>query len=415
MISAFIVHSLLAALPCSLELGPTQAVIRVERDTVLAFGYVNASHMPELDVPSPRYATPETLMPAGRVRILQLDTGSRAALVAQGIRDSQPVAFIKAAPYGPDCRVLKWTDTIPFVVRGEVGYIRGVLAARDHWIDGVPVFVIPQTWDYPYPRRQRRSDRAKMNSAQEMFLLGSLTATSVYTQPDEKRSHAIEWATAHAAAAELEPARGVLREAILTADWEETKEVPSRLRGTYRVDVETGGRSVSWFFRTHDRPDYLWGARDSLQTTVALLASPHIPGYSLLGYGAASQDSLVTSAPRGERLPLVWFGSTDRPTIPTNNSRRTLAGSLTFTLAAVPATLWDIVDSLVPPLSARDSAFLARVNVFRSRSAREALVPLTVRLDDRGTVRADTTVLAGGKTVRFVLQRIDTVSVRRPW
>jgi hypothetical protein len=230
----------------------------------------------------------------------------------------------------------------------------------------------------------------------------------------DRRRLAMAWARANPAPAELEPARSMLREIILAPDWGDAERIPSRLRGTYRVDVESDATRVSWFFRTHDRPGFSWRAGDSLWTTAGLLASPHVSGYRLVGHGATSPDS-IDADPRSQRAALVWLATTDRPTAPNNDARRVLSGTLEFMLGAAPESFWGLLEPLVPPLSASEAAFYARIGRPLERHRRQAQLPITVRLDGRGGVRGDTVLVAGGKVVRVSIQRVDTLWVRRPW
>lgn len=81
---------------CSMGPEPTLAVVRVERDTTLSFtadeqaSYGNARE--------PGSAARPVLLPAARVRILNLDSATRAVLSGSGIVDRQPVALIRTAP-----------------------------------------------------------------------------------------------------------------------------------------------------------------------------------------------------------------------------------------------------------------------------------------------------------------------------
>ena len=143
---------------CSRLPSSTLAVVRVEQDTTLPFTPSNVQAMSASGVGSgpgdSLLATPATLMPAARVRLLQLDSTTRAILATHGITDTKPIAFIRAAPYRADCRTIRWTDSTPFVQRGEVGYVRATLASREQWIEGVPLLVVHDEWNYPYPRRR---------------------------------------------------------------------------------------------------------------------------------------------------------------------------------------------------------------------------------------------------------------------
>jgi len=416
---------------CTLVPSSTLAVLRVEQDTTLLFAPPAPERMSFSGVRAgpgdSLLASPATPMPAARVRLLQLDSTTRAILASHGVTDSQPIAFIRAAPYRADCRTIRWTDSLPFVARGEVGYVRATLAAREHWINGVPVLVIRDVWNYPYPRRRglafNLSPDAPLAPAQAMFSVNavleiprSVSGEARIAADSARRTRALAWARANSAAAELEPVRMLVRRAVLEPDWRVAERVPSRLRGTYRVDIEVGGERSAWFFRTRDRPGYGWGGPDSLQTTAELITSPYISGYRLVGYAAGSPDSLFSPEPGAHlRGPLVWLATDDRPTVPGNDARRELRGMLEFRMAATPELLWDDLEAFVPRRSARDSAMLARLNRPIRRAEKQPQIPLRVQLDGRGGVRADTTLPTGGRLLRVVLQRIDTLSIKRPF
>jgi hypothetical protein len=225
------------------------------------------------------------------------------------------------------------------------------------------------------------------------------------------------------AAREREPARATVREAVLTPDWTAVARGESRLGGTYRVTMAAGDARGVWFFRTHDRPGHAWRGRDSVRTTSDLFAAPYTAGYRLVGYADASADSLGGPEARwrgatrggGPRVPLVWLATEDRRTLPGNDARRALAGVLEFTLAAAPKALWPALEAVVPPTTARDSAFYARLGRTSPRGERQPRLPITVRLDARGAARADTTLAAGGRTLRVRLERTDTLAIRRPY
>ena len=413
---------------CRLVPGRTLAVVRVERDTTLPVAASDVAPMSSSGVRSgvgdSMLATPTTPMPAARVRLLRLDSASRAIFAGWGITDRQPFAFIRAAPYRADCRTVRWTDSIPFVEPGEVGYIRGNIAPREQWIGGVPVLIIPEAWRYPYPRRRglafRAAPDAVLASAAAMFELEAdlnmdhpIDAETRSSTDSVKRTRAMSWARANPAASELEPVRTLVRQAVLNPDWEATSRIPSRLRGTYRVSVDVKGGRSTWFFRTHDRPGYGWRRPDVAYSTANLLTSPYGAGYSLVGYASASPDSIPTSPSKELLRSMVWLGTTDRPTMPGNDARRVLPGMLEFTLLAVPESLWDVLEAFVPTTSALDSAMIARFPRLIARSQRQPRLPLTLRLDGRGGVRADTTFTVGGRSMRIVLERLDTLSVKR--
>lgn len=413
---------------CTLVPGKTLAVVRVEQDTTLSVAATVVAPMSSSGVRSGAgdsvLATPMTPMPAARVRLMQLDSASRAILTSWGVTDRQPFAFIRAAPYRGDCRTVRWTDSIPFVEVGEVGYIRGTIAPREQWIGGVPLLIIPESWRYPYPRRRGLAFSATpgeaLASADAMFELeialevprpGGADARSFIDSV--KRTKALSWARANPAAAELEPARTMVRQAVLNLDWDVASRSPSRLRGTYRVSVDVRGKRGTWFFRTHDRPGYGWRRPDVAYTTADLLASPHVAGYSLVGYAGATLELIRTSPSNGPLRSMVWLGAVDRPTLPGNDARRVLPGMLEFTLLAAPESLWDELEAFVPKRSAIDSVMMARLNRPIVRSQKQPRLPLTLQLDERGGVRADTTFIIGGQPMRIVLERLDMLSIKQ--
>ncbi len=416
---------------CTLQPGTTLALIHVEQDTTLPFVPTDVQMMSGSGVRAgpvdSLLATASTLMPAARVRVLQLDSSSRAILASNGVSASQPIAFIRAAPYRADCRTIRWTDTARFAARGDVGYVRATLAQRDEWIDGTPVLVIPEVWNYPYPRRRALAFGVARNvplaPAEAIFSLNSmlemprtLGVAARLIADSARQTRAIAWAVANPSATELEPARTMLRRAVLDPDWDVARSLPSRLRGTYQVDVEVGGERSTWFFRTHDRPGYSWNAGDSLQTTAQLLASPHVLGYRLVGYAAVFRDSISGANMNGPvRTPLVWLATTDRPTVAGNDTRRVLSAVFEFTLAAAPEGLWTDLEAFVPRSSAIDSAFAARLNRPILRAQKQPRIPLTIRLDARGGIHGDTTLVVGARSLRVVIERVDTLSIRRPF
>jgi hypothetical protein len=416
---------------CTLVPSSTLAVVRVAQDTTLPF----APSGPEpLSFSGMRAGPGDSLvvtlaapMPAARVRLLDLDSTTRTILAMHGVMDRQPIAFIRAEPYRADCRTIRWTDSVPFVEPGEVGYVRATLVSREQWIGHVPVLVIRDVWNYPYPRRRglafNAAPHAPLAPAQAMFSLNatleiprSISDEARIHADSARRSRALAWARANPVAAEMEPARTLVRRAVLEPDWQAAERFPSRLRGTYRVDIEASGERSTWFFRTHDRPGYGWRGPDSLQTTAALIAMPYVSGYRLVAYTAGSLDSLPKPESRGPvRVPLVWLATDDRPTTPGNDARRSLSGILEFTMAATPERLWDDLEPFVPKRSARDSALLARLKRQVARGEQQPQLPLSIQLDERGGVRADTTLTVGGRTLRVVLQQIDTLSISRPF
>jgi hypothetical protein len=147
-----------------------------------------------------------------------------------------------------------------------------------------------------------------------------------------------------------------------------------------------------------------------------MLASPHVLGYRIVGYAASLRDSIPgANTPGRVRPPLVWLTTADRPTLPGNDARRVLSGVLEFNLSAAPEKLWSDLESFVPPLSAIDSALLTRLNRSIPRAQKQPRIPLTIHLDARGGIHADTTLIVGAHAFRVILVRLDTLSIKRPF
>lgn len=417
-----------ATLRCSPVPGATLAVVHVERDTMLPMTAVRTPAMSASGVrPGPGdtlLATEGTPMPAARVRLLHLDSATRATLAEAGITEAVPPAFVRSAPYRADCRVVRWTDTLPFVVAGDTGYLRATLAPRDQWVDGVPVLVVAQSWYYPYPYRRGLAfgaDRGeRLAPPHVMFAVETLLTRPPGRTREEHarndsllRGRALPWIAANLAIADLEPVRRLLHEAVLRPDWSAVMRMPSRVRGTYRVDMEAGDVRGTWFFRTHDRPGYRW-AGGQRRTAAELVTSPWVAGYTLAGNGAVERDSLPLELPRAAtRRVMAWLGVDDRPTTPGNEERRVLDGMLEFTLSAAPEELWETLEAFVPTVSAADSALRARINLVIPRERLQPELPITLRLDDHGGVRANTTLTSRGRTLRVTVQRVDTAALQR--
>ena len=410
---------------CRMSPGPSLMLLRVERETTLAFTPAPGQAMSSSSVPAgPRdslLATPGTPMPAAQVRLLRLDSATRATLAGAGIAADEPSAFLRAAPYRADCRTIRWRGDSAWVEQGDTGYARGYLEPREHWVDGVPVFVIRHTWSYPYPRQRGLLFRAPPDEgvAPPAAVFGLDSALSLEGSEQSRMSdydrlrrvRAMTWIRGNLSVADLEPVRSEAQRAVLAADWQEAARMPSRLRGSYMVTMETGEARQSWYFRTHDRPSYSW-RDDEGPSAVQLLASPHVTGYSLVSYPALARDELPTLHHRGSgRRPLTWLASADRPTAPGNHERRVLDGYLEFTLSAAPESLWPALEQFIPPPDTTFSTLSAKPPA----SERQPRLPLTIRLDGSGGVTADTTLIAGGAPLRVRLVRLDTMSISRAW
>lgn len=419
---------------CSLAPEQSLAVVRVERDTILPLGAVevdpDAQIMSSTRIGAAVLATPGAPMPAARARLLSADSATRTILASAGITDSQPTVFLRAAPYGPDCRTLRWTDTAAFVFPGETAFTRLTMLARDEWVRGVPVFISRSAW-YSSDTRRRRSFEfdvansttpapvdavfaleAILDRPREMLLRQSREAFQV----DERArlARAMSWARANPIVAELAPVRTRLRDAVRNLDWEMARKTPSRLRGTYRVEIDANGTSHTWYFRTQPQLAYEWRGVDSMQTTREFLASPHIAGYSLVGYAAdsiAKLNSVVVQPPN--RSPLVWLYVADRPSAPGNDARTAMTGVLEFMLGATSESTWAMLEPFARVPSALEREMMVRMPRQIPRSEQQRRIPLTVHFDTNRGARADTTIVRDGRRLRVTLTRVDTVSVPR--
>lgn len=415
---------------CSQAPGTTLALLEVERDTTLQAPVVS----PELRVSGRGPAMISSDMPAARVRLLGVDSLTRDTLAVHGVTAGQPTAYIRAAPYGSDCRPVPWSRVEPFVMTGEVGYVRGWLAPRAQWIGNVPLIVIPEAWQYPYPRRAPRfglADTVTLAPARDMFSLQ--VAIDMPGRPEfadretarlallARRDRALAWARENAVVAEMEPLRTDIRRAVLDPDFERARAIPSRLRGTYRVEMTVDGTVYRWFFRTVPTPAYQWRNRRTVPTTAELVRSPHIVGYQLVGCGGDSTYARRCDMDaRGVRPSLVWLAAADRPTTPNEEARGVLHAELQYMLRASPESTWNAVEPFITRMSAADSISYARMTGGPlPRRDQQPVVPITLRLDGRGGVGAESTYTytAGGadgmRTHRLTIRmtRLDTLTM----
>jgi hypothetical protein len=419
---------------CTLAPGSVRAVLRVEQDTMLPLVNSRLQAMsfstPPVRPGAPQVAGPDTPMPSARVRLTRLDSATRVEFAAAGIRDSEPTAYIQARPYGADCRALVWNDTVAWVRRAEIGYIVATLAPREAWINNVPVLVIPETWNYPYPRQQGLLMRVMQPASGEPLAtaeaLFDFSASNPRANPDGfgqelpdsvSVANMLAWARAYAEQSEREPIRRLLRSTILKYDMDRIAKRPSRLRGSYRVTMSADDSTVTWWFRTVDKPAFRWEGPDSVRSTAELVRAPYAT-YNLVGDAADDRMSLAAAATSGTRqnpAKLVWLAASDRPGMPGNEGVRVLRAQLMFKLRSAPVSIWPALEAYIPPRSALDSAMMARMRFAIPREDLQPTIPLTLRLDDSGRWSADTLLVRNGKSLRVTLTQGDTVSVRRLW
>jgi hypothetical protein len=422
-----------APLRCTMMPGTSRLLLQVRSDTTLPFGEMSRNAMSYSSVrpgsADTLLAVPGTPMPAARVRLLQLDSVTRATLAAAGIQDAQPLAFIRAAPYRADCRTIRWVDSMPWVLAGDSGYARASLAPTEQWIAGTPVFVIADAWNYPYPRQRGLAPfgtppQQTLAPADALYDLvstlepGAAVARSdVFVTTDSSRyARALSWAKANPRTNELEPIRTILRGAIVGFDREAVRQIPSRLRGTYRVVMHVDGDSAAWTFRTVDKPAYAWQDADTVRSTASIVALPYAAGYQLVGYAATDAGEVPVRRPADMRAAqLVWLAAADQPLRAGNDTSRTLTAELQFRRSAAPPLAWDALDAFVRPPSAMDRALQERTGRTITREDQQPQLPITLRLGSAGQIAADTSYQVGGRPFRVTLVRVDTISIRRPF
>jgi hypothetical protein len=80
-----------------------------------------------------------------------------------------------------------------------------------------------------------------------------------------------------------------------------------------------------------------------------------------------------------------------------------------------PEWIWKDLEALVPPRTSRDSALDAALRFRREREDEQPRIPLTIRLDTRGGVRADTTLVVRQRKLRVVLERVSSPAILSPF
>ncbi len=416
---------------CTMATGDARLVMRAERDTLMPF--VNApvqvtSASSVRNRPGDPPADSQPLMRTARVKVLLLDKASRAILFAAGIRDSQPMAYLQAFTYGADCRPVAWRDTQPFVELGERGYVVAMLTPPPTWIDGLPVFVVTHPRAYPYPLRRdvlasllpRPNNPA---SPEEVFdfetSVNQRDSTFAGSSFDDtvRSARAITWAHAHADAREREPIRTDLRNLLMRSDMTRIDQMRSRLRGTYRVSMQTGDTTLAWWFRTVDKPAYLWRENDERLSTEQMLKAP-FASYTLVGY-AVHDSATLALADLAEsstaHARLVWLSVDDRPSLPGNASRLALTAKLEFRLKVAQEALWPALEVYNKALSKEDSLFFVRIKRPLAREDRQPMLPMTLQITREGALKADTALVRDGRTLRVTVTRTDTIAVVRLW
>lgn len=78
-------------------------------------------------------------------------------------------------------------------------------------------------------------------------------------------------------------------------------------------------------------------------------------------------------------------------------------------VGAAPRSLWEDLGRFIP---SADSAAYARPRLPPDK--RQPELPITIRLDDSDGISVDTIYVAGDRSLRLVVDRVDTVSIRGP-
>ncbi len=410
---------------CSMVPGAVRAVVAVVRDTTVTLSGDRQRWLANLasaDLLDTTLAMPDTPMPAARVRVLRLDSATRAVFLSAGISSAAPEAFIRAAPYRGDCLSIKWTDTVPWTQAGDTGYVVAHLASREHWIGNRPVLVVAETWNYPYPRHPGPfypSATPPRASAVALFSYANWMARGAvngFVSPDSALPLNIAWAKANVADREHDPIRSEIRKSILADDFNRANQQRSRFRGTYRVELTSGNVSASWQFRTVDRPEMRWLDMDTIRSIADVLASPHISGYRLGGVAADSAGTIPSFIQRGTHSrSLTWLSVADRPTTPRLDSRPVVQAMLEFKRYAAPRSIWEALTVYVPAPQPYELLALEYLRNSLTAGDDQPRLPFTLRVAADGRVSGDTTIVRGGRRLRVRVTRVDTLVVRRTY
>lgn len=426
---------------CTMAPAASLLLLQIDRDTTIAFGRSAAASSEVLAYTSSRRggsdtmtAQPGTPMPAARTTLLDLDSTTRAALVAVGIQDAHPHVFIQAAPYGSDCRTVRYLDPMLWVTVGDTGFVRGSLLDTALWIGGTPVFVVREVWNYPYPTRkgQLRTYPSKIIPASEIASAAALFGYSRAMAAGDTGafpplspygsaavSRAIRWARERPTEAERQPIRDAIRSVVQLTDMQEVRQQPSAFRGTYRVTMTWNDTTVHWQFRTAATAAYTWHELEGTRPTRDFVRYPHVANVRLAGFNADSSGRLLernpTTAER-PRYPLVWLATSsisdpERVTpLPASTSDTShVRAELMFVQAAAPQMLWDALDELNDQFST-DTLSLQRLAALTGRSVRamqQPRVPIVLRVRQSGAVRGDTVLIVKGRPLRVILERVN--------
>jgi hypothetical protein len=231
------------------------------------------------------------------------------------------------------------------------------------------------------------------------------------------RRLALAFATSHAHDAELRPLRDMIRQAVLRPEFDRVRLSPSRLRGTYELQLSTPDSNVTFWFRTTERAAYSWRDVHSIGTSAELVRNPYLSGYQLLGYPAATRDSVPSD---GDNLDArtsqtLWFSVADRPGMPGNGNQALIRAELEFRLPTTPQWLWPTLDAYLRRVSAVDSVLMARSRFAIPRDQAQAQLSMQLHVDANGNGHVDTTLISNGRRLRIRLQRHDTIGVRNPF
>ena len=314
--------------------------------------------------------------------------------------------------------------------RGDDGYVVATLAPRKLWIGGTPVFVVSETWQYPYPARRGMLGMTALDPVAMKGPLASATAMFDFEEQmgpgrdalgyagadSSAGSRAIAFARSHPDDSERLPLRDLIRQSVLRPEFARVRTLPSRFRGTWQVRLTTGDSSVTYWFRTPRQAFSSWQAADSGRTTADIVRAPFVGGYVLLGYPALTRDSLAPANDSTRRPPGgLWFSVADRPGMPGNERQDRISMQLEFQLRTVPAWLWPVLDDYLRQRSRADSILSARVRA-RSvipRANQQAQFPvITMRRGVGEVYSADTTFVRSQRTLRLTVTRVDTLSLR---
>lgn len=178
--------------------------------------------------------------------------GAGAEQVSAATGEDRSIVLV---PWGFDegCRPIGWTGSWSWATPDVEGFYRGRLRTPDGWIGGRPTFdVHAAVWEgFPAsPWRHPTSNGRQLLTAPELFDLYDRipTAAAITARPYGAVSNLVTWRREAGDLAERYPARTLLAGAFDVAELARLRTSTLPFAGTYRVQVERDGETLTTFF-----------------------------------------------------------------------------------------------------------------------------------------------------------------------